>query len=273
MTKQTSDLRFATTELPTGLRLHYAEQGAPHDPPLILLHGLSDSWFSYSPVLPALAARHHVYVLEQRGHGDSSRPATGYAMTDFAADVVAFMNAVKLPKAVIVGHSMGSIVAIELALAAPERLTGLILVGACANWKTPDNVAFQQQVNALEDPLPPAFVRDFQASNTYAPLPEAFLERVTAESMKVPARVWHAALQGVLAADYFARLGDIRMPTLILGGEHDTFCPPASQRELAKRIPNAELKLYANTRHCPNWEHPEQFVRDVEAFLARLAPR
>jgi pimeloyl-ACP methyl ester carboxylesterase len=71
--------RFADVQLATGVRLRYAELGDPGVPPMILLHGYTDSWFSYSRVLPTLAARHHVFALDQRGHGDSDRPAHGYA--------------------------------------------------------------------------------------------------------------------------------------------------------------------------------------------------
>ena len=67
--------RFADVRLSTGVRLRYAEAGDPAAPPVILLHGYTDSWFSWSRVLPPLAARHRVYALDQRGHGDSDRPA------------------------------------------------------------------------------------------------------------------------------------------------------------------------------------------------------
>ncbi|HKG95645.1 MAG TPA: alpha/beta fold hydrolase, partial [Gemmatimonadaceae bacterium] len=85
--------RFDDVRLPTGVRLRYAEQGDPSGHPIILLHGYSDSWFSYSGVLPLLPERYHVYALDLRGHGESDRPAAGYAMRDLAADVVAFMDA------------------------------------------------------------------------------------------------------------------------------------------------------------------------------------
>jgi pimeloyl-ACP methyl ester carboxylesterase len=92
MDRHIPTLRFAEAHLTTGVRLHYAEQGDPAGQPIILLHGYSDSWYSFSRVLPALAATYHIYALDQRGHGDSDRPAQGYGMPDFAADVVAFLD-------------------------------------------------------------------------------------------------------------------------------------------------------------------------------------
>lgn len=267
------DLRLAHLQLPSGLTLQYAEQGSPSAPPLILLHGFTDSWFSYSRVLAPLAARRHVFALSQRGHGDSSRPADGYAMAEFAADAVAFMDAQGLSRAVVIGHSMGSIVATELAIAAPGRLDALVLMGANTSWNTPAIVAFQEEVAALADPVPAAFVREFQGSTAFEPLPDAFMERVVAESLKLPAHVWRAALAGHIAADYVERLGAIRTPTLVLGGEEDAYCPADKQRELAAQLGNAELKLYPRVGHCPHWERPEAFVEDVEAFLSRVLGR
>lgn len=265
-------LRFAGVRLASGLRLHYAEHGDPAAQPMIMLHGLSDSWFSYSRVLEALGERYHVFAIDQRGHGDSDRPEAGYAMADMAADVVDFMDAMGLPRAIMVGHSMGSIVATELALAAPGRLAALVLIGANTRWDNPAVEEFRQVLEGLEDPVPVEMVREFQASTAFEPLPEAFLERVVAESLKLPARVWRGAVAGTASAAYYARLGEIAAPTLVLGGEEDIYCPAANQRDLASRLGNAELKLYPRLAHCPHWERPEEFARDLVAFLERAVP-
>src|SRR5215213_869174 len=96
--------RFQDVTLPTGVRLRYAAQGDPAGPGIILLHGFTDSWFSWSEVLPRLSPSLNVFALDQRGHGDSDRPDTGYALDDFAGDVLAFMDAVGLGSATVVGH-------------------------------------------------------------------------------------------------------------------------------------------------------------------------
>ena len=129
----TSTTRFADARLSTGVRLRYAESGDTSAHPVILLHGYSDSWFSFSRVLPSLAAGHHVYALDQRGHGDSERPAGGYSLRDLAADVIAFMDAEGLERAALVGHCMGSFVAQQAALAAPERVTHLVLISSATS--------------------------------------------------------------------------------------------------------------------------------------------
>src|SRR5262245_12514202 len=96
-----SNLRFATTRLATGPRLHYAEQGDAAGEPILFLHGWPDSWFSFSRVLPLLAPQLHVFVPDQRGFGDSDRPDGSYAIQQFAADAVAFLDAMAIERATI----------------------------------------------------------------------------------------------------------------------------------------------------------------------------
>lgn len=258
----------AETRLATGVRLQYAEQGDSTAQPMILLHGLSDSWFSYSRVLPALAERYHVFALSQRGHGDSARPRSGYSMADFAADVVAFMDAQGLARATVVGHSMSSLIAQQVAIDAPERVTRLVLIGAAANARNiVGGAEFQAVVHILTDPVSPDFVREFQVSTIHVPVPDAFLDRAVEESLKLPARVWHAAVDGMLAADYTAQLGQIQAPTLIFWGDQDTYFPRSEQDVLRAGLRQATLTVYPATGHALQWERPAQFVRDLTEFI------
>src|SRR3712207_1254388 len=94
-----------TVELPNRVRLEYAEQGDPSGVPVVLLHGITDSWRSFERVLPHLPPSIHAFALSQRGHGDSDRPASGYRPRDFAADLGAFVDALGLGPVVVAGHS------------------------------------------------------------------------------------------------------------------------------------------------------------------------
>ena len=265
--------RFATTHLQTGPRLHYAEQGHTGAEPLVLLHGYTDSWFSFSRLLPHLSPdRYHAYALSQRGHGDSERPAEHYGMDDFALDVVAFLDAVGVAQATLVGHSMSSLIARRVAEMHPERVVRLVLIAAVG---TPVNAAvreLQEAVRALDDPVPVAFARDFQASTLYAPVPEPFLEQVVAESLKLPARVWRSVVDGLVAFDDSSELGRIRAPTLLLWGERDTYFLRDEQDRLVSAIRGARLLVYPDIGHSPHWERPEQVANDLDAFLRDASP-
>src|SRR5919107_2211171 len=125
---QQNDVEFATTQLATGVRLHYAERGDPTGEAIIFLHGYSDSWFSFSQVLPLLSSEYHAFALTQRGHGDSDKPECCYTPDDFAADVDAFMDAVGIEEATLVGMSGGSFIAQRVALDYPHRVSRLVLI-------------------------------------------------------------------------------------------------------------------------------------------------
>lgn len=262
-----SPLRFAHVPLTTGVRLHYAEQGRADGHPIILLHGYTDSWFSFSGVLPLLPTSYRVYALDQRGHGGSDRPASGYAVRDFAADVIAFMDAMRLPQATVVGHSMGSLVAQELALTAPERLARVVLAGSGTTLRSEEMLEFQRGVDALQDPVAEQFARELQVSTIYHPVPDEFLNTAVAESLMLPARVWRTALAGQLAVDYAARLDRIQTAALILRGEQDTVFTQAAQDALVAGLKTAIVKVYPETGHALHWERPEEFARDLDDFV------
>ena len=267
-------LRFATTRLTTGVALHYAEHGHRGGEAIIFLHGYSDSWFSFSRVLPLLSPEYHAFALTQRGHGDSDKPECCYRLDDFAADVDAFMGAVGLEEATVVGASTGALFAERVALSYPHRVSRLALVGA----QTPANEAvlgLREEVRALEDPVPPEFVRAFQESTIYQAVPQEFLDTVVSESLKLPARVWRDYMeQAVLSIDhdYVLPLREIDVPTLILWGEQDPLFPREEQERLAAAIPDSTLKVYPETGHAVHWDRPEQVVHDLEALMKETRP-
>jgi non-heme chloroperoxidase len=115
--------------------LEYVEQGDRAGVPMLLLHGVTDSWRSFERVLPHLPTSIRAFAVTQRGHGDSGRPAAGYRTRDFASDVTAFADALSLGPVLVVGHSMGSTNAMRFALDHPGRIRGLVLVGAFASYR------------------------------------------------------------------------------------------------------------------------------------------
>ena len=260
--------RFATSRLATGLQVHFTEQGNPGGEPILFLPAYADSWFSYSRVLAPLPPRYHAYALDQRGHGDSERPACCYTIDDFAADTVAFLDAVGIQRVTLVGHSGSAFTARRVAVTHPERVARLVLSGSPAG-SLPKQVklGLQATMRALADPVPADFVRRFQAGAAHVPLPETFLERLVAESRKLPAHVWRDAADGLVAFDDTADLGRIAAPTLLVWGDRDGLLPSEEQARLAAAIPGARSQVYPETGHSPHWERPERFAADLDAFM------
>jgi pimeloyl-ACP methyl ester carboxylesterase len=261
------DLRFAKHRLPSGLCLNVAEKGLPDGQVILLLHGYADSWFSYSRILPLLPAGVRAVVPDQRGHGKSDRPADGYAPDDFAEDAIQLLDALGIERAVVVGHSMGSFIAQKIAAKAPERVERLVLIGSAATARNEATRQLLNEVETLSDPVGTDFVRSFQSSTIHRPVPADFFEQIVTESLKVPARVWKAALTGLLTADLTADFAKIRCPVLILGGDRDGVFARAEQERLATCISGATLKLYPDIGHDPQWEAPDDVVFDLLAFL------
>ncbi|MGH9005951.1 MAG: alpha/beta fold hydrolase, partial [Acidimicrobiia bacterium] len=121
-------------------------------------------------------------------------------------------------------------------------------------------------VSTLDDPIDRSVAVEFQESTLAQPVPAAFLDMVVGESLKVPARVWRDAFEGLLEIDHADRLASIAVPTLILWGDQDAFCPRTDQDALLEAIPDARLTVYAGAGHALHWEEPERYAVDVAAY-------
>src|SRR5688572_18622759 len=137
--------------LSNGVTLHYASQGPRTGPAVIMIHGYSDSWFSFSRVLPLLPPELRVIAPDMRGHGDSERPLSGYRIADMADDVIRLMDARNIPRAVLIGHSMGSFVARAAFELAPSRISRLVLIGGAPTCDNDGVWKLQGVVNELTD--------------------------------------------------------------------------------------------------------------------------
>lgn len=256
-----------------GIALSGARAGDPAGAPVMLIHGYSDSWTSYLPLMRELPRSLNLIALSMRGHGDSAKPDGPYGTGPMARDVTAAMDQLGIARATVVGHSMGSLVAQRLAQEHADRASRLVLIGAFATLKGnfAADVLWRDAVSRLVNPVDPAFARGFQESSIARPVPLDFLDGVIDESLKLPAEIWRAALDAVRLEDRSALLGDIAAETTIIWGDLDGFCRRAEQDRLARSIPNARLLVYEGTGHAPHWEEPARAAADIVAAMD--APR
>jgi pimeloyl-ACP methyl ester carboxylesterase len=260
-------------DLPDGTRLMYLERGDSNGTPVVLLHGYTDSMLSFARVLPYLPRSLRVFAITQRGHGDSGKPEGSYTSDMFARDLARFLDAHGIERAVIVGHSMGATVAQRFAVEYPERTQALILEGAfLPRPANPEVDKFIDEVLTLKDPIDPDFVREFQRSTLAQPVPPEFFETVVGESMKVPARVWGAALQPYRTLDFSGELRKISVPTLLVWGDQDSYTRRQEQDALNQAIRGSRLVIYAGAGHSPHWEEPQRFAGQLVTFITGLTP-
>ena len=225
-------------------------------------------------------------ALDRPGFGLSERPLRGewqganpYTPAAQVALVVALMDALDFDQAVLVGNSAGGTLALQVALAHPERVSGLVLAdaavysgGGAPNWVRP--LLNTPQVNRLG----PLIARQFGEEPGLEFLRGAYADpsRLTDEDIAgyqrwFGADSWDVALWELIKAsrtvDLSAQLGNIQMPTLVLTGAEDTLVPPEQSEQLAEALPNAEFVTLDNCGHLPQEECPAAFNEAVASWL------
>lgn len=255
--------------LATGVTLSYVSTGPASGTPVLLLHAWGESRRSFDRLLPLLPLTIHAIAMDQRGHGDASRPEVGYSLEHFAEDIVAFMDAAGISTAVLVGSSSGGYVAQQVAVTQPHRVAGLVLVGSPRDlqWRPP----FADEVDQLSDPMDAAWVRE---SLTWFPqfhqVPQWYIDDRVRDGVRIPANVWRATFNGLIAARPPTDAGTIAAPTLIIWGDRDELSAKEAEEALAGAIPDSRLLIYEDTGHLVLWEQPERVASDLIAFVKGL---
>jgi len=210
-------------------------------------------------------------AVSQRGHGDSDKPGTGYGVHDFAGDAVEFLNALSIDRAVLVGHSGSCLVARNVALRHPERVAGLVLEASPTHLRTDAARQFLNSVVLnLVDPIDADFAKSFLADTSSTHVAPQLIDILTAETLKVPARVWHEMFSGLLDHDDTRELSGIVAPTVLIWGNGDALVSRQMQHMLVDVIPHAELIVYAGAGHTPRWEDTRRFSDDITEFITRV---
>lgn len=235
-------------------------------PPLILIHGAGGSFLSWHPYLRRLDGE-TVYTLDLPGHGES-RGGGRQSVEEYAADVRVFIEENLIPKPVIAGHSMGSAIAMMLALKSPENYSGLVLLGAGAKLRVSPLILEKAG-------KPETFAEAVALVNEYSFSPDASkdLLRLSNENMLKTNR--QTLLGDFLACDSFdvtEQVGAIRLPTLILCGTLDMMTPPKYSEFLAEKISNSRLHLIDLAGHMLALEQPEVVAGLSKNFLDGLPP-
>ncbi|MFD3445140.1 alpha/beta fold hydrolase [Microbacteriaceae bacterium 4G12] len=262
-----------TVRLASGLALAYRAGGPPPGnasagtPLLLLLHAWGESSRSFSRLMPLLPAGVPALAPDLPGHGVSDKPRAGYALPEVSGDVVAFLDALDVPSAVLVGSSSGGYVAQQVAVDHPDRVDGLVLVGAPRSLH--GRPPFADDVDALRDQVDPARVRaSLDWFPRYTDVPEEYIEDRVRDGTAIPAAVWRVTLAGLADARPPTEAGTIRTPALIVRGSRDELIPRQEHSALAAAIPGARLVEYDDTGHLVLWERPERVAADIARFLA-----
>jgi pimeloyl-ACP methyl ester carboxylesterase len=255
-----------------GTRVRYRDVG--QGPAVVLLHGFASSLETWKDVIPALAKDHRVLALDLKGFGWTDRPAGDYSPAEQARIVLALLDARGVDRASVVAHSWGSSVALELALAAPERVTRLALYDA---WVYEDQLpTFFLWARAAG--VGEALFSLFYAERADERMALAFFDRRALDEPAAQAveralerpGTKAAALAAVRGQRYSAvepRYRTVDQPTLLLWGREDVVSSVRVGERLVRDLPRARLVVYPRCGHFPMIEARGASTADLRAFL------
>jgi 3-oxoadipate enol-lactonase len=238
---------------------------------LTLVHGgLVDS-ATWSRQAAALAPVARVLTYDLRGYGDGATTATATTVPDHARDLIALWDASGVDRGVVVGFSVGGLIAQEVALRAPERVAGLVLVSTAgrvgdAARRLYIERAAEIDAHGLEPSLDALLDRAF--SGGFRERQPELTARYRQQVATMPPQTIAGTLRAVARHDRLADLGAIRCPTLVVAGDQDPAMGVAAASELHNRLPDATLVVLRGAGHTIHVERPSTFAHLVADFLA-----
>jgi rifampin ADP-ribosylating transferase len=255
--------------LRTGITVAYELSGSVSAPPVLLVHAWAESSGVFDRLRPLLPKSLMVVTFDQRGHGASDKPGTGYDLPTVADDALALLEVLDLPPTVVVGTSSGGYVAQQLAVAHPERVAGLVLVGAPRSLQ--GRPPFLDEVAQLTDPIDPEWMRaSLEWFPRFQQVPDWFVDDRVQDGLACPARVHMSSLLGLIDAVPPTQVGTITAPTVIIWGERDALLPRADADLLHAAIPDSRLVVLSDTGHLVLWEQPAQVASEVMSLIERV---
>jgi len=240
-----------------GTRLRIIDSG--NGTPVVLIHGVGASLYAWRYALPPLvAAGYRVVAFDNRGFGFSDKPAHGYSTGDYTRLVVALLDSLGISSAVLVGHSMGGVIAAEMALRHPDRVRGLVLIDAAGygvSWPGVLKIARWPFVGAIATSLRGRWITGRILRSTYADPTKVTEADVDQYYAPVPDPDFGIALRGVLREFRFdslagGRLANLQTPTLIVWGAGDRWIPVSNGSRFARELPRNAFDVLPHTGHA-----------------------
>jgi pimeloyl-ACP methyl ester carboxylesterase len=276
-----------------GLRFHYREYGRASDPPIVLLHGVASNARIWITTAPTLAQGSHVLALDQRGHGQSDKPDSGYDFASVTSDLLAFIDELKLQRPVVAGHSWGGNVALEFAAKYPDRLAGLVLVdGGFMELSSRDGMTWERAEKEMAPPELTHLTREqlLEGAKKWE-LGSIWSEEVGAalmgnfeitEAGTIRPNLRRENHMQVVRALWEQRPSElcahVRCPVLFIGAEREGSARTREWLEMkresitrmAKLLPRCEVRWFENTIHDIPLHRPAELAQAIEEFTQTL---
>jgi pimeloyl-ACP methyl ester carboxylesterase len=259
-----------------GINLYYELHGQGR--PVVLIPGLGYNGWMWHKMIPGLAEQFEVISIDNRGSGLSDKPAGPYTAQMLAADVIGLLDALDVPKAHIVGHSMGGFIAQAIAVDYPARVDKLVL--SATNFGGPHHIPITPPAMAVLTDVSGDPIERLRRGIVISTAPGFAEDNPQIIDEWVAYRVQHpidpAGYQAQLAiglgllseaASFEHKLGRVNAPTLVLFGEHDAVVPPGNAELLAAKLPHAQIAILPNAGHVFPFETPQAANQVIIDFL------
>lgn len=254
--------------------IHYSITGTGAQTVLLImgLGGHATEWGE--PFLSGLREHYRVVAMDNRGIGESLTSVPSWTLADMAQDASAVLDAISCERALVVGTSMGGMIAQRLALAAPARVAKLVLMST--SFGGAESIPPAPEASVLFAPMPGLSAGEVQrqslsalTSPSFVQTHAALLEDLVAqrERVRTRARVFQAQLHALLSDDRAQLVREIRVPTLVMHGRGDILIPVGNGQLLAERIPGAELVLLDDCGHLPHLEKTSECLDVLRRFF------
>jgi pyruvate dehydrogenase E2 component (dihydrolipoamide acetyltransferase) len=270
-----SVVREGHVEIGDGLALHYLLAGAPSPlPPVVLLHGLGGSINGWQTVLATLAERRTVCALDLLGHGRSAKPPPAqadYSVRGLARGVANALDELELGPAVIIGHSLGGAVALQLALEHPGTVRQIVLV-AGAGLGPEINTELLERIESEPSREEARALLELFFHDRRAVVPGGIEELYQTRLLPGASEALRAVAAASLGregqrVDFRPRLGELSIPVALVWGAHDRVIPAHHAAPAAAALGGAPVAIIENAGHVPHLEAADEFVRAVERLL------
>jgi len=262
------------------VKINYIEQGAG-DEAVVFVHGITSSIGEWREILEVLPKGYHAYALDQRGHGQSEKPGS-YQLTELAEDIYAFSRELGIGRFTYVGHSMGGTLGLKFALDHPDVLKASVLVAhfPVHEWMTPDMQAPLLAMTGSDD-VPsaiksmfgsPEMARGTLATMFATPPSEERMNEVIEDAVATDPAAIGDCYAWMLSSGLEPRLGDIKVPTLIVAGGKDMQPVDAVRRD-ANGIKGCRFEVFEDNGHMLPIESPQKFVDLLTSFITEVSTR
>ncbi|HSW15085.1 MAG TPA: alpha/beta hydrolase [Solimonas sp.] len=249
--------------------IHYAEAGS--GPPLVFVHGLGGSWADWDYQITAFATRYRVLAPDLRGFGATPLGRRRPGVQQFVHDLQRFLDAAGIERCLLVGHSMGGAVCLQFALQFPQRVSRMVITNSVPGFlprtrRQRFEVGYRLAVMAL---LGPARLARISALRMFPGEENAGLRaKVIERGSRNTRRAYLGSLLQLTRWSVIERLGEIRVPTLVVGGGKDYFGHDDVVR-FAHALPRGYLHWFPQARHGLPSERPQEFNPVLQKFFDR----